>query len=199
MLTFQKLLQLLGLPYFSAPPQLTGRAHVVAILDTWSIGLTQKQQALANLEHQWIALKRQDGIFSWFNEKNRTERCAVAWEWLCSNEPYSTYGKAPIDNYEKLISFFDATGWSEAEKTLRVLRIKRRWSQKSYREKLKNKKQYNFMLSDEINKKLDGLAEKYNLKRNHVLETLIQMEAAQELYIPEQLRAATYQSTPTSL
>jgi hypothetical protein len=180
-----------GIHPTNLPPQLERRQRSIALIDSWMIGPVDKRQHLSRLEEDWNTLRRQDNLFKWFNGAERLKRCTVAWEWLCDNKSFHTYGKTPFSDYGDLLLFFDQTDWSEADKTICVLGIKRRWSQKSYRERLKDKKQYNFVLTDDTNKKLNALAAKHNLKRNEILEALIKIESTQDLYISEFLGSRT--------
>lgn len=184
-----ELSQQYGSTLVEPPPQLSGRQRLIASIDNWEISPTDKQQTLALIEARWKALRRlEHDVFAWFNEKDQATRCAVAWEWLCTHRLYSTFAKAPFGNYADLISFFDQTKWSDEDKTLCVIKIRRRWSQRTYREKLQHKKQYNFVLSDDANQKLNQLAAKHNLKRNQILEILVQAESSQGIYIPHHLK-----------
>ncbi|MBB3243899.1 hypothetical protein FHW68_005484 [Pseudomonas sp. Tn43] len=179
-----------GAAYFFCPPRLLGREFVVATIDIWNMDLAQKKAALNGIEHSWNQHKQQDHIFRWFNDKHTSQRCALAWEWLCKNKPLLTLGKAPINSHIELLMFFDQTPFSEAEKILCIETIKKRWSQQKYREKLTGKKQQNFILSDKAISHLDALAETYDLKRAQVLEALLQMETELGIYIPERVKRA---------
>lgn len=171
-------------PMLNLPPQLAGREQAIAAIDAWEIPPTEKLAKLRHIEHQWNMIRQRDKLFTWFKEKDRATRCSAAWEWLCRNKSYSTLGKAPFEGYDDLISFFDQSNWDEATKDLCVIKIKRYWSQTNYRKKLQGKKQYNFVLTDTVNQKLNQLAARHGLKRNQILEILIETEAAQDLYIP---------------
>lgn len=169
------------------PPQLAGRERLIMRIDALDIPPTEKLLFLNRMEQDWGRLRGTDKMFAWFKAKDQADRCSTAWEWLSTHYPSHTSGKASFKGYLDLLSFFDQTNWGDAEKDLCVLKIKRRWGQKAYREKLQDKKQYNFVLSDETNQKLDQLAKKHALKRNQILEILIKTELNQELYIPEHL------------
>ncbi len=177
-----------GVIYETPPPRLLGRNLVVAMIDVWDTDASRKRAVLNNLEHAWIEHKKQDHIFRWFRDTDSARRCTLAWEWLCKNEPMLTQFSPAIEGYDELLKFFDRTRFSKDEKVLRIDAIKKRGSQQKYRENLTGKKQYNFMLSDKTIRRLDELAETYDLKRPQILEILIQMEAESGIYIPEKMK-----------
>ena len=107
---------------------------------------------------------------------------------LCKYDPNLVIGKESVDDYSKLLTFFDQANLDYAEKFMRIETIKKRWNQQQYRLKMKGKKQYNFVLSDKANKHLDQLAETHELKRTQILEALLKMEAEKGIYMPEILK-----------
>lgn len=177
-----------GIIYEPPPPRLLGRDLVVVMIDVWDTDASRKRAVLNNLEQAWIEHKKQDHIFRWFRDTDSARRCTLAWEWLCKNEPMLTQFSPAIESYDELLKFFDRTRFSKDEKVLRIDAIKKRGSQQKYRENLTGKKQYNFMLSDKTIRRLDELAETYDLKRPQILEILIQMEAESGIYIPEKMK-----------
>jgi len=184
----QQLLAQPSMGYVKPPIHLLGRDLVVAIIDNANIDRALKSQHLNDLEFRWNQHKEGDHIFKWFKGENESQRCSLIWEWLSKNKTFFTSGKDPVDNHEKLLSFFDAIQFSEAEKTVLIATVKKRWTQLQYREKMTGKKQYNFVLSDKAIKDLDKLAKTYDLKRTQILEVLIKMEAEKGAYIPERLK-----------
>lgn len=177
-----------GFIYEPPPPRLLGRDLVVVMIDVWDTDASRKRAVLNNLEQAWIEHKKQDHIFRWFRDTDSARRCTLAWEWLCKHEPMLTQFSPAIESYDELLKFFDRTRFSKDEKVLRIDAIKKRGSQQKYRENLTGKKQYNFMLSDKTIRRLDELAETYDLKRPQILEILIQMEAESGIYIPEKMK-----------
>lgn len=178
-----------GFEHVAMPPNLTGRALVIALIDFWSPILGQKAYEVRGIELNWKKHKQADRIFQWFNTLDEDQKCALAWEIISNKFSYLAVYKSPFKNHQELLIFFDQHNLIEAEKKLIVDAIKKRWSQNKYRAKMTSKKQYNFILSDKAISRLDKLAEKYDLKRTQVLEILLQMEAEKGIYIPEKLKA----------
>ncbi len=180
-----------GSIFANTPPplRLSGRALVIAMIDLNERDISAKKSELQNLERAWVSHKQQDSIFKWFQDgKNGSQRCALAWEWLSKNRYMLTINKVPFEDYNGLLAFFDQPMFGEADKKLFVVDVKKRWSQQQYREKLVGKKQYNFVLSDKAIRHLDRMTEAHGLKRNQILEILIQMEADKGSYIAEKLK-----------
>jgi len=88
--------------------------------------------------------------------------------------------------------FFDAIEVSDAQKKLDVASIKRKWSQQKYREGMKGKSQYNFMLSDQVIIHLDKLASRYEATRPQIIEALIEMEATQGIYLLQKIKKISF-------
>ena len=66
---------------------------------------------------------------------------------------------------------------------------------KKYRENLKGKAQYNFVLSDKAIVSLEKLASRYEVSRARLLEILIEMEAEKNDHVPEKIRTAQFLKT----
>lgn len=171
---------------FMPPPGLLGKDLLIATIDLWNTDITQKKLALSDLEKRWNEHKKGDKPLKWFKDEN--QKCTLAWEWLSKNATSETYLRSSFDNYEDLLIFFDQSKLIQDQKILYIEKIKRRWSQQKYREKMTGKQQYNFILSDQAISQLDKIAEANNLKRTQVLEVLLQMEAEVEARIPERLK-----------
>ncbi|NWB64204.1 hypothetical protein [Pseudomonas sp. F1002] len=167
---------------------LTGRELVIATIDIWAIELMQKANEIINISNLWNQHKQSDYIFRWFINPEESEKYQLAWELISKKTPFLTAYKEPFNNYQELLIFFDLTNFREAEKTICVDSIKKRWSQNKYREKNTGKKQYNFLLSDKSINILDKLAATHELKRAKILEILIQMESEKGIYIAEKLK-----------
>jgi hypothetical protein len=173
------------------PPRLTGRTLLVAMIDIWGVRLNEKIETLSRLQNSWKHHTEQDHQFKWFEDKkDGAKRCQLAWEWLCKNKPQLTQGSPRIDNHSDLLAFFEHANLNEAEKTLFMLAIKKRWNGDQSREKMKadKKKQCNFTLSEKTIRRLDKLAETHDLSRTQIVEILIQMEADGGTHISDRLK-----------
>lgn len=173
---------------FEHPPLLLGKDLIVAMIDAWDADLCSKEALVGQMQGSWNQHLQDDQIYRWFKDEDESARCSIAWEWLQKHYPAFTFRRAPITSYEEILAFFDLKPLSKAETILAIQSIKKRWSQRKYRDNLNGKKQYNFVLSDKANLCLDQLSEKHGLTRAKILEILILEEKINDIYIPEKLK-----------
>lgn len=172
---------------------LTGKDLPIAILDVWQRDITQKTALVRNLEQRWKSHKTDDKLYAWFKGEN--QKSEFAWDWLLKNSYVSTLGSTPFNTFEDLLIFFDKANYSREQKELYIGKIKKGWTQKKYRENLKGKAQYNFVLSDKAIVSLEKLANRYEVSRARLLEILIEMEAEKNDHVPEKIRTAQFLKT----
>ncbi|KAA6171594.1 hypothetical protein F3K50_17180 [Pseudomonas marginalis] len=166
---------------------LTGRNHLIAMLDLWSVDLENKADQIERLRNQWLRHKAKDSDFEWFKDKKEgLQRCRCAREWLEKNPINILKSQPPISNYEELLMYFDELGPGHNEKKAIIEKIKKRWHRKQFNVREADKKQVNVMLSKTVIILLDELAKKHNLKRGKVLEQLIEMESSQSRIVRAQ-------------
>lgn len=172
---------------------LTGKDLPIAILDVWQRDITQKTALVRSLEQRWKSHKTDDKLYAWFKGEN--QKSEFAWDWLLKNSYVSTLGSTPLNTFEDLLIFFDKANYSREQKELYIGKIKKGWTQKKYRENLKGKAQYNFVLSDKAIVSLEKLASRYEVSRARLLEILIEMEAEKNDHVPEKIRTAQFLKT----
>ena len=165
---------------------LTEKDLPIAILDVWQSDVTQKTKLLRNLEQRWKSHKANDKVYAWF--KGDDQKSQFAWDWLSKNLFAATLGSTPFETFEDVLIFFDKANYSREQEELHIGKIKKGWTQKKYRENLKGKAQYNFVLSDKAIEVLENLASRYEISRARILEILIEMEAEKNDHIPEKIR-----------
>ena len=159
---------------------LTGRNHLIAMLDHWNVDIVKKAEKIELLRRDWLRHKARDIDFKWFEEKKEgRQRCKCAWEWLQNNRLPRLSLHAPISNYQELLMFFDQADYGPNEQKAIIEKIRKRWSKKQYDERsvAAGKKQVNVELLSTTIDLLDGLAKKHDLTRPQVLERLITMES----------------------
>ena len=162
---------------------MTGKNLIIAIFDTWDTRPGFKESALSDLKHDWHEHLQTDRIFSWFKQENEEEKCELAWDWIEKNKPLLIRGTKPFTSHSGLLELFDRSDATPDEKKHYVDAIKRRWSTQKHRKSTHHKKQYNFVLTNDVNTALDRLAQDHQLSRTKVLEQLILSEAAHSLYL----------------
>lgn len=179
-----KLEGLTGFNHFDSFPHLLGRDRLVAMFDIWSKEITLKIKDLEGLRRDWLHHKNRDLQFKWFEDKKEGgERCRFASQWLKNDKQFYLRRLDPFDDHLGLVMFFDDRDLRERERKDIVQSIRRSWNRQKYLERLKGKKQYNFILSEKVIELLDSLAESHDMKRPEVLETLISMEFKEKTYL----------------
>ncbi|WP_153050200.1 hypothetical protein [Pseudomonas sp. MF4836] len=166
------------------------RQQVIAIFDLWSARLSDKKMALIDLEYAWREHLQHDELFRWFKEEDEKSKCLMAWEWMKKHLPQQTRNEPPFASHSELLEFFDRHDATQGEKELYVFKIKRSWSTRKTRENSPNKKQYNFVLTNDVNAALDKLAKEHKLSRTKILEQLILNEAETGLHLGQMLHKA---------
>jgi len=174
------------------PPGLVGRELIVTCVDLLEVDLGDKLRAVAQMNRDWHDYLKTDVIFKWFKGQEEPARCEFAWNWIIKHRQTEAQGKAPISDFRELLMFFDSVVANEAQKKLDVAAIKRNWSQQKYRESMKGKSQYNFVLTDRVIAELDKLASRYEATRPQIIEALIDMEAIQGTYLPQKIKKTSF-------
>lgn len=164
--------------------RLSSKAQLMLVIDLWDVKLYKKEKELSLLSEDWNSHLQTDKIFKWFRDQDEREKCATAWSWLERNQPLLAFRQKPFLRHNEVIEFFDHTEKSAAEKELIISKIKRQWSTEKSRKNRLDKKQYNFVLTNNTNTLLDELAKTHELSRTKILERLILCEAEQKIYLP---------------
>lgn len=163
--------------------ELPSKNYIIAIYDFWDIEPSAKSSSLERLKQKWFEHLKESNIFNWFKQDDEIEKCETAWSWLEKNRPRLTSREKPFRTHSDLLDFFDQSRASVDEKQLYVEKIKRRWSTHKSRKNNPDKKQYNFVLNEEVNASLNRLAQKHNVSRTKVLEALIKAEEEYDQYL----------------
>ncbi|AVF76147.1 hypothetical protein AL539_21680 [Vibrio alginolyticus] len=126
---------------------------------------------------KWYLSLDKTEIISWL--KDDEEKIKWAWSYILKHEPlvikYIWNNKnSTQDLKDFIIAFFDAI--EENKREITIKRIKKAWDQKKFRDKVQSKKQYCINLSESSNEKLKAISISKNMKRNKVIESLINNE-----------------------
>lgn len=173
----------------AAPKDLIGRDLLIAMIDIWSITPFEKHNEINKIKKLWIQNKQKSHIYDWFTGTDETQKLILAWDLTRKKHPSVTETILPFTSHQDLLVFFDNADLHEAEKTLLIDSIKKRWSQNQYRENMIGKKQCNFILSERTIARLDKLADTFDLRRVEVLDILLRMEESEGYYLHKGLKA----------
>ncbi|MDZ4194266.1 MAG: hypothetical protein U1D65_19955 [Pseudomonas sp.] len=169
------------------PNGLTGKKLLAASIDIWQSDLSHKILVMQDLARSWLEHKKGDAKYKWFEDDKG--KVTTAWDWLIKNTTTIPYSQNPFETYDDILIYFDKSKLTSDQTTLYIDRIKKKWSREKYRNNLKDKNQYNFILSDKAIKRLDRIANEHDISRARVIEILIEQEAEKKLYVSEKIRA----------
>ncbi len=169
---------------FPFPIAITGKDRLIVTIDLWNTDNAHKSIALSNLKSQWITHKSGDKKYDWF--KDDSEKLRIAWNWLNRNGKTGFHLNG-FDKHDDLLSFFDSTPPTPDEINFYISEIKKKWSREKHRKSLKDKKQYNFILSHKTIERLDKLATEHERSRARAIEILVEMETNNGVHLQEKL------------
>lgn len=148
-------------------------------LDAINISIDEKILFLQNSASEWNFRKSSDSEIKWIQKTNSSQ---LEWAWLyltkhnllihCFNHISNNDEK-----YESILACLDNLSYSSPEtKELILLKMKKTWSQKKFRDSGKAKKPYHLPLTQETQAQLEELAKLKNMNKSKVLEAIILKE-----------------------
>lgn len=185
-----------NLPF--VPRHLVGRAKSVALVDYCfsQTGISNEERVAfcKQLQENWDLNTRLDRYFSWLDDGG----CQIfLWEWMQQpSYAHLVLGKTQFVSHDGLLEFFDKAPMSDLDKVSMIEKARRAWNQRRQREKMKGRKQCNFVLSNSVIQKLEKLSLKYGLSRTEIVELIIDSEAQSEVYISERLKRKSLLTRP---
>lgn len=153
-------------------------SYLKTYLDYWPITTDEKVGELAKIHDRWAHVFNRHEPLKRLSPKDK-ERCYWTWNYMENSEKFPIMSsitpanlteidcalKAVIDVYTSRIGI-DLMD-------LFMLRMNKAWSQKTYRNKLVDKKPLNTYISTSAKKRLDAIAKKNNKKINELIEEMI--------------------------
>jgi len=160
-------------PRSACPPGLKQRETVIALIDSWNISITEKQQRLMRLRSAWNRHFELDRHYAWFKIGKEKQKCDAAWDWYQKEHGHSLHASARFSKLEDILFFLDTQEFSLEERQFHIEKIKQELKRQQARANLKDKKQSNFALSEEVRDQLEGLVAQYGMTRRQIIERLI--------------------------
>lgn len=157
------------------PLRLEPKDEFILKLDLWKVNRQVKRSFLEKVKEAWSANNQQLRMLRWFDDAEY-EKCDLLWAWLYKNKPDLLGDRAPFKLRTQIKEFFKEKDLRPDEINHIINTIKLRWSQRKYREKNNDKKQFNFFISTKADKVLDKLSKIRGLSRSQILELLIHEE-----------------------
>ncbi|AWH87906.1 hypothetical protein [Limnobaculum parvum] len=118
--------------------------------------------------------------FNWLKKEDK-EQCKWAWEYIKRSGIIINNEKILIpfskkEMYFTIIAAFDSWPVLDVEKELFLIKMRKAWSQKKYRDDVSDKKLLNTYISKEAKKKLDIMTKINKKKINEIIELMIDNE-----------------------
>ncbi len=155
----------------------------VRSLDLSNYPLDYKIQFILNCKEQWGRIQALDGQTKWINSSDLIQN-KWAWNYLTKAEK-AVLIQPPVTLQEvhcAVIASIDALLYEHsANRELFLLKMKKTWSQKKFRDSGKAKKPYHLPLTEATKKKLDELAKLNDCKTTAMLEQLIKEAYAKQI------------------
>jgi len=151
---------------------------IICCINRLQIDKVNKLQILENIKQaSSYAIDNQE-ITHWLK---KDEKQKIPWMYDYLRGTRSDYiplvPRGSIGVRDDIISFFDVTRtFNEDSSKLIALTMKKSWSQRKYRDKNKDKKQYSINMSQDIGDILDKLSLARNENKNAIVEALIRAE-----------------------
>ncbi|MGD7189987.1 hypothetical protein ACQCRI_16375 [Ralstonia pseudosolanacearum] len=164
-------------PRSKCPSILSQRDTVVALIDAWEAPVAEKQRRLVRLRADWNRHLETDRYYSWFKTGKEKQKCEAAWDWYQKEHGRSLHASAKFSKLDDILFFLDTQEFSVEERRFHIEKIKQELKRQQARANLKDKKQSNFALSEEVRDQLEGLVAQYGMTRRQIIERLIRKAA----------------------
>lgn len=160
-------------PQSKCPPILNQRDTIVALIDSWAAPVAEKQRRLVQLRADWNRHIETDRYYSWFKTGKEKQKCEAAWDWYQKEHGRLLHASARFSKLDDILFFLDTQEFSLEERQFHIEKIKQELKRQQARANLKDKKQSNFALSEEVRVQLESLVAQYGMTRRQIIERLI--------------------------
>lgn len=152
--------------------------YFVDIVDKLILTKEIKNSQIIEIRNIWSNLKYTKEHTNWIDIKNK-DQINWAWDYLKKSYKLAILPLQPINEkqrYDYIISSIDLMGFlsSTEAKELFLIKIKKTWSQKKYRDSDKIKKPHHLPLTKNRHEQLKNLAEYFNKSIPDVLDFVIE-------------------------
>ncbi|EHE1574357.1 hypothetical protein JNP90_003807, partial [Salmonella enterica] len=136
---------------------------------------------LERLRNSWLRIQKKFGNPFWFSSARYDAKCLADYQWVMSYFDKNKMINGNVDFWFeknlnlKVHSIFDqwVENKSDAEGELFIIKTKKAWGQKKFRDSVANKKVLNTYISKDSKRQLDYLASQNEMKINELIEMLI--------------------------
>ncbi len=157
---------------------IVSKQHIISTINRAPCNKVEKEKLARNIFCFSEAAMKNNEVIFWFKNDDKYKV-----EWLINYLEHNKPNYIPLAingssmQKDDLISFFDVLSVINFDKyKLLVSNMKKAWSQKVYRDKNSNKKQYSINMSKDIGDILDKISLAQNKNKNTIVEALIRAE-----------------------
>nr|WP_233614683.1 hypothetical protein [Citrobacter sp. FDAARGOS_156] len=139
------------------------------------------RSTLERLRNSWLRIQKKFGNPFWFSSTRYDAKYLADYQWVMSYFDKNKVINGNVDFWFeknlnlKVHSIFDqwVENKSDAEGELFIIKTKKAWGQKKFRDSVANKKVLNTYISKDSKRQLDYLASQNEMKINELIEMLI--------------------------
>ncbi|WP_157956700.1 hypothetical protein [Salinicola halimionae] len=148
-------------------------AQICAFFDSWLFPVSFKQNLMSGLKNKWSKSNSRPIKYDWLDGCNDTQ-CKWAWEYAGKNYPACSlfYPKSSVEKRDFIIAVFDTIAHG-SDAMLGVMKFRKAWSQRVFRDKQEGKVPLNTYISKETKEMLDMISRRYDEKMYKTLERII--------------------------
>lgn len=156
--------------------------NIISTINRLPCNKAAKEKLARAISELSESIMKNDEITAWFKKHNKDK---VSWLHHYLEHKRIDYTPLVLNSTaaqkDDLISFFDVLSVVNIDRyKLLVSNIKKAWSQKVYRDKNLEKKQYSINMSKDIGDILDELSQVENKNKNAIIEELIREAYARQ-------------------
>lgn len=159
--------------------------QIIAAIDSFWLHASTKRTCLSSLKSQWSSAQVPWSKLKWINSNDvyQLDWCIdyIKKRTIWHSQPIRFANSSPCNTQEKhshILGFLDCLYFAgRAEQELFLIKMRKTWQQRKYRNSEKAKKQVYFSLSDEAQKQLASLEKAQKQTKNRIIEDLIRQAA----------------------
>lgn len=140
----------------------------------WEAPLIAKKPWIDKFREVQTAIEPFEKSFKWLDVKN-AKQIDWAFEYVTKRLPYYPSFQMFDVNLKRIATILSFDYWfvSWADKELFLIKMKKAWTVKKFRDKNKHKKSFNFLLDSSMEKKLDELVSRTGKTKNELIELCV--------------------------
>ncbi|MDP4537856.1 hypothetical protein Q3O60_16855 [Alkalimonas collagenimarina] len=155
---------------------------IINFFQIWEATADVKEYHLGVIRALTEHIQTFQNAFKWLNKSSESQ-CSWAADYMKTQVLFQE--QFPVntssDQYNAVVASFDYWHTSLEAKQLFLIKMKRAWSVKKYRDKQQGKKPYSFIMSKKVSKMLANLAAESDVSKSQLVEELIIREHSNKI------------------